>query len=90
MDVVVGQPDAQSNASGLDAAQLKNPRFVDSNGNQLAVADQNNNRVLLWNAFPDANTPADVVLGQADFTHGTANDDDQNRVADTAPSARTL
>jgi transposase InsO family protein len=40
----------------------------------LAVADAWNHRVLLWNAVPRAhNQPADVVLGQADFTGNLAN-----------------
>ena len=35
----------------------------------LAVADAWNHRVLIWHGYPDAsNRPADVVLGQADFS----------------------
>ena len=38
----------------------------------LAVADTDNNRVLIWLTLPRSNNqPADVVVGQADFTHNT-------------------
>jgi hypothetical protein len=40
----------------------------------LAVADAWNHRVLIWHGYPEAsNRPADLVLGQADFTAGLAN-----------------
>lgn len=36
---------------------------------KLAIIDSGNNRILLWNNFPSKNfEPADVVLGQPDFT----------------------
>jgi hypothetical protein len=69
---------------------LNDPWSVSSNGNQLFVADARNNRVLVWNTFPTKNdAPADVVLGQSDFTHVTYNDDPQTG-GNTSPSARTL
>lgn len=47
--------------------------MVSSNGTQIAVADNAANRVLVWNSFPATNgAPADVVLGQADFTSSAA------------------
>jgi hypothetical protein len=64
---------------------------ITSNGTQLFIADNNNHRIMIWNTFPTANfAPADVVLGQSDFTHSTRNDDDQDDSADTQASARTL
>ena len=49
---------------------------VFSNGTQLFVDDQKNNRILVWNTFPTANfTAADVVIGQPDFICGVANND---------------
>lgn len=61
-----------------------------SNGRQLLISDSSNNRVLVWNQFPTENfQPADAVLGQSDFVHAAANDDDQDGSTDTA-SARTL
>jgi hypothetical protein len=59
-DLVLGT--GETGASRLDA-----PYFLDSNGNQLAVADSEGRRVLVWNTFPSEHAQeADVVLGQAD------------------------
>jgi uncharacterized protein (TIGR03437 family) len=47
------------------AATLSGPMAVISDGTRLYVADAGNDRVLVWNTIPDANTvPADVILGQ--------------------------
>ena len=60
-------------------------------GKQLFVCDQNNNRVLIWNSIPSSgNSPADLVLGQQDFTHVSANDDAQAGSAGVSPTGRTL
>jgi hypothetical protein len=57
---------------------------------KLVVLDTSNNRVLIWNAIPTASgTPADVVLGQKDFTHCLANDE-TGTGAPIAPTAKTL
>lgn len=90
-DVVIGQPDFISNAAGNGALGLNQPRGVYSNGQQLFVADSANNRVLVYNALPTTNQASpDVVLGQSTFSNVTANDDDQDGIADSTPSARTL
>ena len=45
------------------------PTAVASDGRVVAVADTNNNRVLIWNSVPTSiNQAANVVLGQTDFT----------------------
>ena len=50
---------------GLCSATLSGPMAVISDGTRLYVADAGNDRVLVWNTIPDANTvPADVILGQ--------------------------
>lgn len=70
-DVVLGQPDFDTTASSdlPDTPGLNNPSAVHSDGLRLAVADTNNNRVLLWQTVPSVSgTDPDVVLGQADFT----------------------
>ncbi len=71
-DVVVGQPDFTSSASnGFNptAESLKGPQGVWIQGGKLFVADTGNNRVLIWNSLPTQNgQPADIVLGQKDFT----------------------
>ena len=67
------------------------PTDVDVKGAQLFVGDTANNRVLVWDTFPTANgTPAIHVLGQSDFVHLTANDDNQDGVTDAGPTGRTL
>lgn len=70
-DTVLGQPDFDTTASSdlPETRGLNNPSAVHSDGIRLAVADTNNNRVLLWNSIPIVNgTEPDVVLGQADFS----------------------
>lgn len=51
------------------ATGLRNPTSVATDGTHLAVADTNNNRVLIWNTLPATmNQPPDVVVGQTSFT----------------------
>ena len=68
--VVVGQPDFVSvAATPITQSSMRLPTAVASDGNILAVADTANNRVLIWKSIPATNgQPADVVLGQTDFT----------------------
>lgn len=62
-NLVLGQADMTSHSSGASTMAL--PNAVWTNGTQIAVADMNNHRVLIWNAWPTANgTPANIVLGQ--------------------------
>lgn len=62
-----------------------------SNGNQILVGDYNNNRALVYDAFPTTDgAAADAVLGQGSFVNTTLNDDDQDGVEDANPTARTL
>lgn len=89
-DLVLGQADFQAAAAETTRTGLRSPAAVASDGRTLLVADAGNHRVLRWRSFPSASgAPADQVLGQADFTHGAANDDDQDGTTDHA-SARTL
>lgn len=72
-DWVVGQADfgrEGRNAKGAaGAATLNVPTGICALNEGLAVADAWNHRVLIWHASPTAhNVPADIVLGQADFT----------------------
>lgn len=51
------------------AGQLYAPRGVWTDGDRLVVADTGNHRVLVWHTMPAVDGgPADVVLGQSDFT----------------------
>jgi hypothetical protein len=71
-DVVLGQPDFVKTDFTLTRTGLRTPTAVASDGRYVAVADTDNNRVLIWNNIPSSNaTPADVVVGQSDFTHRT-------------------
>ncbi|MBI3664962.1 MAG: hypothetical protein HY236_01855 [Acidobacteria bacterium] len=64
---VLGQPDFTSKNPGLQNG-LNKPTAAASDGVQLAVADTDNNRVLIWRTIPAVSaTPPDVVLGQPDF-----------------------
>lgn len=73
-DLVLGQTDFTSSGSNqggaASAGTLSFPFagvFVDND--QLFIADNGNNRVLIWNRFPTTNgQAADQVLGQANFT----------------------
>jgi hypothetical protein len=70
---LVGQPDFRQegrNAGGLaTAATLNVPTGIAPCGDGLVVADAWNHRVLIWKNCPTTiNQPADIVLGQADFT----------------------
>ncbi|MGI8743492.1 MAG: IPT/TIG domain-containing protein [Bryobacteraceae bacterium] len=67
-DVVVGQTNFAGTDLGLSQAALRLPTAVASDGQIMAVADTDNNRVLIWKTIPQTNgMPADIVLGQADF-----------------------
>jgi len=75
-DVVVGQDSFDSSLASTTASRLAYPVAAIVANGRLVVADQNNNRVLVWSTVPTANgTAADMVLGQQDFT--SYNDDDE-------------
>jgi uncharacterized protein (TIGR03437 family) len=83
--VVLGQPDFITNTINFAASQndLRLPSAVASDGVHLAVADTYHNRVLIWNHLPNYNNaPADVVVGQPNFTAWTTT------VSPTASSMR--
>jgi uncharacterized protein (TIGR03437 family) len=64
-DVVVGQPNFQSNtAGGPSPTALRSPEGVWIQNGKLYVADTDNNRVLIYNQIPTSNgAAADVALG---------------------------
>src|SRR5262249_6338594 len=69
-DIVLGQPDFNSLAPvTVSASTLRAPQGVWIQNGKFFVADTQNNRVLIWNSIPTkSNQPADLVLGQPDFT----------------------
>jgi len=100
-DMVLGQPDFISSVpnndglgnSGPPSAQNLNDPFdgLYSNGTQVFVADNLNDRVLIWNKFPTGNfQPANRVIGQPDFTCGAPNNDGSGTCKSGQPSAGGL
>lgn len=64
--IALGRPNVTTNGRELG---LSLTTSVASDGTKMFAADQGNQRILIWNAIPTANqTPADLVLGQADMT----------------------
>ncbi len=73
-DVVVGQPGFTTITSNTTQNGLNRPEAVFTHAGKLYIADSTNNRVLIYNSIPTTNqAPADVVVGQVDFTTGTEN-----------------
>lgn len=79
-DLVLGQPNltsvAQNNTPGsagtVSEYGFYQPWGVDSNGDQIFIADTGNHRILVWNSWPTVNQQApDVVIGQSNFNTGT-------------------
>ena len=70
-DVVIGQTGFGSITFPPTVSQtsMRGPESVWIQGTKLFVADTLNNRILIWNTIPTQNgQPADLVLGQPDFT----------------------
>jgi NHL repeat len=87
-DWVIGQPDffhEGQNAKGTPGnTTLSVPTGICVCGDGLAVADAWNHRVLIWKQVPeDSNVPADIVLGQTNFTDNRPNRDEQEAYANT-------
>ena len=68
--VVLGQPDFSTTADPyITQSGFRNPTMVATDGKILVLADTDNNRVLIWNTIPTTiDQPADLVLGQPNFT----------------------
>jgi hypothetical protein len=88
-DLLIGQPhfrvEGRNSNAEPGAGTLNVPSGVAIEDGILAVADAWNHRVLLWHGIPDrSNQPADVVVGQLEFSSVLP-----NRGSDT-PKADTL
>lgn len=73
-NIVLGQPNfTTSNVSTAPtSSSLRAPQGVWIQNGKLYVADTQDNRVLVWNSIPTSNNqPADMVLGQVNFTTNT-------------------
>lgn len=78
-DVVVGQTSFTTRLSATTQTGLNYPAAAIIAGNQLLVADRNNNRVLIWDEVPAAGSngaAADLVLGQTGFTTSVHDDEE--------------
>lgn len=89
-DFVIGQltmSGANSNQSGgAGANTLNSPFSAEWFGGRLFIADDSNNRLLVYNQIPGQNNiSADIVVGQQDFTKKNA-----NQGLGTNPKANTL
>jgi hypothetical protein len=83
----LGQSDFAHNQPATSSTGLASPAKVSissPDGMRLVVADGGNNRVLIWNTLPATNSPANVVIGQA---NATSHDINQGK---PAPTASTL
>jgi uncharacterized protein (TIGR03437 family) len=70
-DVVLGQPtfSAVQQPNVANASSFRGPQGVWIQNGKLFVADTENNRIMIWNSIPTTNNkPADLQLGQKDFT----------------------
>ncbi|MGJ5672381.1 MAG: hypothetical protein ACR9NN_01945 [Nostochopsis sp.] len=87
-DWVMGQPDFNSegqNAKGTPGkTTLSVPTGICRCGEGMAIADAWNHRVLIWKKVPeDSNVPADLVLGQANFSDYEPNQGKQEATANS-------
>ncbi len=81
----------ESADAGPTARTMSYPAGVWTDGTRLAVLENDNRRVLIWTTFPTSSfQPADLVIGQSNFTNFEENDDDQDGTEDDAPTARVL
>ena len=70
-DIVLGQADFLGSTNGRNSVKMDQPVCAVSDGIRLAVCDRANSRVLIWNSMPTVNgQPADVVVGQTNFSNG--------------------
>ncbi|MDD5490137.1 MAG: hypothetical protein PHP25_05675, partial [Candidatus Moranbacteria bacterium] len=77
-DVIVGQPDFESNSANQGTAvaanTLNQPYGVWSDGTKLIISDTQNSRVLIYNSIPTTNNAsANIVIGQTDMSGSSAN-----------------
>lgn len=71
---VLGQAGPAESRRGSGTSGMARPASVSTDGTYLAVADQDNHRVLIWNGPPaDGSAAPTWVLGQKDFTTVSSN-----------------
>lgn len=61
------------NGGATTQTEFKSPFAAWTDGTKIVVADAGNHRVMIWNSWPTVSgVGADLVLGQQNFTTGTA------------------
>jgi hypothetical protein len=71
--LALGQPDLTTQGPSAGTTGLSSPVDVCAAGNRIVVADASNHRVMIWNGIPPASgAPAQLVVGQPDFTTVTS------------------
>lgn len=72
-DYAIGQPDLTTSAPFTMSDRLRSPSSVASDGTRLFVADQGNNRVMVWNTIPTTSgVAANYALGQSNLSTADA------------------
>ncbi|MBN2165048.1 MAG: T9SS type A sorting domain-containing protein [Marinilabiliaceae bacterium] len=69
--IILGKPNFEGSEVGCTQSLTNSCKGVafSPDGKKLLVSDGSNNRVLIWNTIPTTNgAPADVVIGQTNFT----------------------
>ena len=67
--LVLGQSDMLTNGSATTSGGFDGPAGFCVAAGRILVADSGNNRILIWSSIPaSSGVPADLVLGQTDFT----------------------
>lgn len=67
-DYVLGKTDFTTNAAGTTASLTNSLSGAHTNGTKFAIAENVNNRILIYNSIPTSiGQAADVVVGQSDF-----------------------
>lgn len=87
-DWLIGQPDfaheGRNARTAVTAHSFNVPTGICACGEGLVVADAWNHRVLIWLRAPrSSHQPADIVLGQADFSGGEINRGHDRPAADS-------
>lgn len=71
-DIVLGQPDGthreENRGGAAGPASFRWPHDIAGDDDQMLVADAGDHRILGWSPHPEADRPADIVVGQPDFS----------------------
>ena len=90
-NVVLGQTNFTSAAAALTQTSLTLPEGVWIQNGVLFVADTFNDRILIWRHIPTQNgQPADLILGQANFTTDVKSKPESNNAVYPTTTASLL